>query len=72
MKKGMSPNEIRAELLRRGVRLADVAVRAGVSKEAVSQAVNGTKKYKGLKRVRPVIAEIIGLPVSHIWPDGNN
>lgn len=72
MTKGLTPNEIRAELMRRGVKLIDVASRAGVTKEAVSQAISGTKKYKGKKRVRPVIADIIGMPVTDIWPDNIN
>lgn len=69
---GMLPNEIKAELLRRGIKLTEVAYMAGVSKEAVSQVIHGTNKYKGKKRVRPLIAEIIGVPTQKIWPDGLN
>ncbi len=67
-KKGMTPNEIRAELIKRGVQIKDIAKVAGVTSEAVSMAISDKAKYKG-HRIRPIIAAAIGKKVEEVWPD---
>lgn len=68
MPKGMSPNEIKAELVRRGIKIKDIARQAGVSGEAVTMAISGKYTYRG-RRIRPFIARAIGRSESEIWPE---
>ncbi|MGQ9824226.1 MAG: helix-turn-helix domain-containing protein [Desulfotomaculales bacterium] len=68
MAKGMSPNEIKAELVRRGIKIKDIARQAGVSGEAVTMAISGKYSYRG-HRIRPYIARAIGRTETEIWPD---
>ncbi len=68
MSKGMSPNEIKAELVRRGIKIIDIARQAGVSGEAVTMTIAGKYSYRG-RRIRPFIARAIGRPESEIWPE---
>lgn len=65
---GMKPNEIRAEMVLRGVKIVDIAKKAKVTPGAVHQAINCTGNFKGY-RIRPYIADAIGKPVDEIWPD---
>lgn len=67
MTKGMTPNEIKAELVRRGIKIKDIARQAGVSGEAVTMAIAGKYAYQG-RRIRPYIARAIGRTESEIWP----
>jgi len=64
---GLSPNEIRAELIRKGIKIKDIAKQVGVTPEAVSMVISNKSSYKGYK-VRPFIAKAIGKPVNYIWP----
>ncbi|SHJ59188.1 Winged helix-turn-helix DNA-binding [Desulfofundulus thermosubterraneus DSM 16057] len=66
-KKGLTGLEIRIELMRRGIKLVDIAARAGVKPPAVTRMLSGKDQYKG-RRLRPVIAEALGLPEDEIWP----
>lgn len=66
-KEGMTNLEIRIGLLRRGIKLSKIAVRAGVKPAAVTKALNDKDEYLG-RRLRPYIAEALGLPVDKIWP----
>ena len=66
--KGLSPNEIRAELILRGIRVKDIAKEAGVAPEAVSMAISGKSRNKGY-RIRPFIAKALGRNTGEIWPD---
>lgn len=68
MPEGMSPNEIKAELVRRGIKIKDIARQAGVSGEAVTMAISGKYTYRG-RRIRPYIARAIGRTESEIWPE---
>lgn len=67
--RGMAPNEIKAELVLRGIKMADIAKKAGVTDGAVHQTIKNQKdrRYKGY-RIRNYIAEAIGKPVEEIWP----
>jgi len=67
VKKGMSGLEIKIGLMRKGIKLSDIAARAGVSPAAVTRALDDNDKYHGLS-LRPFIAEALGLPESAIWP----
>jgi len=66
VKKGMSGLEIKIGLMRKGIKLSDIAARAGVSPAAVTRALDDNDKYHGLS-LRPFIAEALGLPESAIW-----
>lgn len=66
--KGMTSRAIRAEMVLRGVKLKDIADRAGVSISAVHQVIYSVGRNKGY-RIRPYIAEAIGKTVKEIWPD---
>lgn len=70
MSKGMSPNEIKAELVRRGIKIKDIARQVGVSGEAVTMAISGKYTYRG-HRIRPYIARAIERTESEIWPESN-
>lgn len=63
----MAPNEIRAELLLRGIMVKDIADQAGVVPQAVSMVISGRHTYKGYK-IRPFIAAALGKTVEDIWP----
>jgi len=65
---GMKPREIRAELIRLGVRVKEIAEEAGVTPSAVSQTIAQYGIYKGY-RLRPYIARAIGKGEGEIWPD---
>ncbi|TEB10649.1 helix-turn-helix domain-containing protein [Pelotomaculum propionicicum] len=66
-KTGMTGLEIKAELVRRGIKLVEIADLAGVSQAAVTRALKDSDRYYG-HRLRPIIAEALGLPVDAIWP----
>lgn len=61
----MSPNEIRAELVRRGIERQQIAAQLGIAKAGVSQVISGVKKTP---RVRHAIAEAIGMAVEQVFP----
>lgn len=65
--KGLSPLEIRAEMILHNVTLTSVAKKAGVTVGAVHKAIYGIGRFKGY-RIRPYIAESIGKTVEEIWP----
>jgi len=67
-KVGMTPREIRAELIRLGVQVKEIAQQAGVTPSAVSQTIAQYGLYKGY-RLRPYIARAIGRSEGEIWPD---
>lgn len=61
----MSPNEIRAELVRRGIQRQAIAAQLGIANAGVSQVISGVKKTP---RVRAAIAAAIGQPVEEVFP----
>jgi len=69
--RGMTPREIRAEMVLRGVKLKDIAEKAGVTVGAVHQVIYNIGRVKGY-RIRPYIAKAIGKTVDEIWPDGTS
>jgi lambda repressor-like predicted transcriptional regulator len=65
--KKMTPNEIRAELKRRGINQADIAplVRPRPVKPSTVRVV-----ISGCQRSRPIqeaVAEVLGIPYEKIW-----
>ena len=62
----MRPNDIRAELVRRGITGASIARELGYTKAHVSTIIKGTKKNA---RVQQLIADKLGLPFSRVWPE---
>jgi len=66
--RGMTPREIRAEMVLRGVKLVDIAREAGVTVGRVHQTIYNIGRNKGYQ-VRPYIAKAIGKTVEEIWPD---
>ena len=62
----MKPNEIRAELLLRGVRPSEIARKLKVGRAAISNVITGCGKSR---RIQEAIAEMIGKTVEEIWPE---
>lgn len=67
-KKNATGLEVKIMLLKKGIRLVDVAARAGVTPSAVSRALDDDTPYIG-RRLRPVIAEMLGVQEEKIWPN---
>jgi lambda repressor-like predicted transcriptional regulator len=66
-KQGMSGLEIRIALMRKGIKLVEIAARAGVKPPAVTKMLDGNDIYVG-RRIRPYIAEALDIPQEIIWP----
>lgn len=66
---GMTPRQIKAELVLRGIPITEIADQAGVTVSAVTQTINRYpgSRYKGL-RVRQYIAQALEKEVGDIWP----
>jgi lambda repressor-like predicted transcriptional regulator len=67
--KGMTSQEIKSELILRGISIKNIADQAGVTGAAVTQTINQYpySRYKGL-RIRGYIAEALGKNIDDIWP----
>ncbi len=62
----MKPNEIRAELIRRNVRVTDIASSLGLPHPNVCAVIAGKRPTKHIRRA---IAKAINKPVREIWPE---
>lgn len=62
----MKPNERRAELVRRGVKVASIARELGITGPSVSQVIN---ERRSTPRIKEAIAKAIGKPVDEVFPD---
>lgn len=62
----MKQNEIRAELVRRGVKTVDIAAECNVARPSVSHVIAGRRSTL---HIRKAIAKAIEKPVSEIWPE---
>ena len=62
----MQPNEIRAELMRRNIKLNSLAASLGVSSAYVCQVITGVRIGP---RIRQGIAHALGYTVEQIWPN---
>lgn len=58
-------NEIKALLVRKGIRQVDIARKLNVTRGTVSAVLNGLRESN---RVRRTIARALGLKVSDLWP----
>lgn len=61
----MSPQQIKAGLILKGITQRQIAQRLGVSDAAVSQVIYGVEKNR---RIREAIAEALEQPVEQVWP----
>ncbi|OUN00482.1 MAG: hypothetical protein BAA04_08260 [Firmicutes bacterium ZCTH02-B6] len=61
----MTPREIRAALILRGVKQRDVAQELGVSEAIVSQVIS---RKRTSERIERAIARAIGRPVHEVFP----
>lgn len=64
----MHPEDIKAAIRKQGFTLAELAVRADVSKQAISAAI----AHRSSERVDLVIADFLGLKPHQIWPSRYN
>ncbi len=64
----MHPEDIKAAIRKQGITLAELAASAGVSKQAVSAALD----RRSSERVDQLIADFIGLKPHQIWPSRYN
>lgn len=62
----MTPREIRAELILRGINQRSIADQLGVSESAVSHVISGRKRSD---RIRRAVARALGKPVHRVFPD---
>lgn len=59
-------DEIKAEIIRRGVTLADLARQNGLTPTALSMSMT---RRKAMTRADQVISQFIGVPMHELWPD---
>ncbi|MDA8082319.1 MAG: helix-turn-helix transcriptional regulator [Nitrospiraceae bacterium] len=62
-------NEVKAELVRAGIKHNQLARQLRVSNTMISLVVSGKKKSA---RIRLAIAKALGMKVEDLWPNGNN
>jgi len=61
----MKANDIRAELIRRGIKITRIAKELGIARPSVSQVIAGKT---ATKYIQEHIAGLIGLPVTSVFP----
>lgn len=64
----MNNREIKALIVLQGISISAIARKVGVTRQWVSQVVNG---HKPSKRIRKAIASALNKPVEDMWPDNN-
>ena len=64
----LSPIEIKTELMKRGVSIAELARRWGTTREAVSRVVHGYGGY-AYPKIRKRLARYLGVPLAEIGRD---
>jgi len=60
----MSPNDRKAELVRRGVTMTEIARELDVVPQHVSQVISGERRSS---RVEQAVADRLGLPVEQVF-----
>lgn len=61
---GMHPEEIKAEIRKRGHNLTDLSLEWGYSPTAISKALK-----MPIPSIEPLISKLIEVPLHKIWPD---
>ena len=61
----MTSNTIRSELIRRGIRQADIARALGLSRFTVNNVIRGHRRSR---RVEASISDKLGIPLHRIFP----
>ena len=61
----MEPNEIKAELVRRKIKMKTIAIQCDVAATAISMVVSGVRKTL---YIQEEISKSIGLPVDQVFP----
>ena len=61
----MTPNDIRAELIRRGIRVKDIAADLQVDRSTVSNIISGKRRSR---RIAEHIAARLALPYGRVFP----
>lgn len=64
----MHPEDIKAAIRKKGITLAELALRAEVSKQAISAALD----RRSSERIDLIIADFIGLKPHQVWPSRYN
>ena len=62
----MKPNEIKSQLVLRGVTATAIARSLGLARPNVTATISGKRRTA---RIRQAIADAIGRPVSEVFPD---
>lgn len=60
----MKPNEIKAEIMRRGLSLTSIAAEAKCTMPEISMCISGDRIYP---RIRRIIASRLGKPVERVF-----
>ena len=63
----MKPNEIRAQLVLRGITQRSISEKTGVSEQMVSMVINGYRNGKKAQVIIKIIAEILGKDEDEIF-----
>lgn len=62
-------NRVKALMVLKGIKQADICVLLGVRASSVSLIVSGKKRSR---RIRTAIAQALGVRVEELWPDKSN
>ena len=67
----MTPLDIRIELLKNGLTLAELGRKCGAHRNLVRYAIRGRAVRGKVIQIRREIAKAIGKPVEEIWPESD-
>lgn len=62
----MTPNEIKSQMILKGIKQTDIAAKLGILRSSVSGAISGKRPSK---RVQVAIAKALGLKYKNVWGD---
>lgn len=63
----MTPREIRAQLVLRGITQRSISEKTGVSEQMVSMVINGYRNGQKAQVIKKIIAEILGKDEDEIF-----
>lgn len=64
----MTPHEIKTELYRQKIKMAEIGRSLGVTLQAVDRTIRG---YNKSPRIRKRVSEKLNIPYFDIWPGGD-